>query len=317
MQSSSYFDEILREIYFDPEHPAGFGSVNGLHHSAQKIDKTVTKDYVEQWLRSQNVYTLHAPLRRKFLRRKTLSPGLYYQMQMDLVDLSSISKKNKGTKFLLTAIDIFSRKAFVIPLKSKKDTDVRNAIQTIFTNYPPVRYVQTDLGKEFHNRAVKKYLASRNIKLFSTSSDTKCAIVERFNRTLKQRMFKYFTANNTVVYIDVLDRFVTAYNNRKHRTIGLSPNEVTYRNQAEIWKRQYHKYLVGYRKGKFKYAVGDRVRISKLARQFRKGYLPTFTDEIFFVEHRLATVPVTYKLRDSSSNVLVGTFYEPELQLVL
>ena len=94
------------------------------------------------------------------------------------------------------------------------------------------------------------------------------------------------------------------------------PNKVTYQNQAEIWTRQYHKYLVGYRKSVFKYTINDRIRISKVARQFRKGYLPTHTDEIFYVHERIATVPVTYKLRDSKNDVLIGSFYEPELQLV-
>jgi transposase InsO family protein len=313
---SSYFDAILREIYYDQEHPQGYGSIHGLYQAAKKIEKTVTRSYVRNWLQAQDVYTLHAPLRRRFLRRKTLAPGMFYQMQMDLVDLSNISKQNRGYKFLLTAIDIFSRKAFVLPLKSKKATTVRDAIAEIFTNYPPVRFLQCDDGLEFHNRLVKTYLASRNIRMFSTSSDVKAAIVERFNRTLKQRMFKYFTANDTVTYIDVLQKFVSAYNNRSHRAIGVAPNEVTHKNQNEVWKRQYRRYFIGYRKTTFKYNVDDRVRISKLARQFRKGYLKTYTEETFIVHNRIATVPVTYKLRDTADNVLIGSFYEPELQLV-
>ena len=314
---SSYFDGILREIYYDQKHPQGFGSINGLYRAAKDIDKNITKRYVRDWLYSQNVYTLHAPLRKRFLRRKTVAPGIYYQMQMDLADVSNISKHNRGITFLLTAIDIFSRKAFVVPLKSKKAKDVLDGISLIFTNYPPVRFLQTDLGKEFHNSLVRTYLTSRNISLFSTSSDTKAALCERYNRTLKQYMFKYFTANRTVVYIDVLQQFVDAYNARTHRSIGMAPNEVTFRNQAIVWTRQYSKYFLGYRKASFKYALNDSVRISKLARQFRKGYLPAYTDEIFVVHDRMGTVPVTYKLRDLSNTVLIGSFYEPELQLVL
>jgi len=314
---SSYFDGILREIYYDESHPQGYGSVNGLYQAVKAVEKTITRTYVEKWLRKQNVYTLHAPLRRKFLRRKTLAPGLYYQMQMDLVDLTNISKKNRGYKFLLTAIDVFSRKAFVIPLKNKRATSVRDGIAHIFTNYPPVRYVQSDIGSEFYDSSVMSYLASRRIRLFSTSSDTKCAIVERFNRTLKQRMFRYFTAKNTVTYINQLQKFVDAYNARTHRSIGISPNEVTYKNQSKVWRKHYHRYFIGFRKAKFKYEENDRVRISKLARQFRKGYLPTYTDEVFVIDERIATVPVTYKLRDDSDTVLIGSFYEPELELVL
>ncbi len=314
--SSLLSDETLRTLYYDPNHPASYGSVSDLYLAAKNISPNISLAYVKRWLLSQNVYTLHAPLRKRFRRRKTIAPGMYYQMQMDLVDLSSISNKNDGIKFLLTAIDIFSRKAFVVPLKTKKATEVRNAIAHIFTNYPPVKYLQTDLGKEFYNRAVKNLLSKLGVTLFSTSSDTKCALVERFNRTLKTRMFRYFTANDTVTYVPILQKLVSAYNNRKHRSIGVSPNRVTLTNQSLIWRKQYHRYLLGYRKGKFKYSVGDKVRISKLARQFRKGYLPAYQEEVFVVHLRLSTVPVTYKLRDANEEILIGSFYEPELQLV-
>lgn len=315
--SSSLFDETLRTIYYDPKHPAAFGSALDLYHAAKRVTLNITLSYVKRWLLTQNVFTLHAPLRRRFLRRKTVVPGLYHQMQMDLVDLSSIKNKNKGYRFLLTAIDVFSRKAFVVPLKSKKGVEVKKAIAHIFSNYPPVKFLQTDKGGEFYNRVVKSYLDEHNIILFSTSSDPKASIVERFNKTLKQRMFKYFSANKTLTYIPILQNLVSAYNNRKHRSIGTTPNQVTLANQSKIWKKQYQNYFIGYRKGKFKYSVGDTVRISKLARQFRKGYLPTFTDEIFIVHDRSTTVPVTYKLRDYTGEVLTGSFYEPELQLVL
>lgn len=316
IMSSSLFDETLRTIYYDVSHPASFGRAETLYSAAKDITPRITKAYVTKWLQFQNVYSLHARLRKRFLRRKVIAPGMYHQMQMDLVDLSSLHNKNDGYKFLLCAIDVFSRKAFAIPIRSKKDVDVMKAIAEVFKNYPPVKYIQTDLGKEFYNRKVQGYLRQRNIKLFSTSSDVKSSIVERFNRTLKQRMFKYFTANDTVRYITVLPDMIRAYNNRKHRTLGVAPNEVTLANQSKVWNKQYQKYLLGYRKGKFAYKVGSRVRISKLARQFRKGYLPTYTDEVFTVHDQIATYPVTYKLSDETGNVLVGSFYEPELQLV-
>lgn len=315
--SSSFSEETLRTIYYDPNHPAAFGSVSRLYQAARNVVPSITLAFVKQWILGQNVYTLHAPLNRRFPRRKTLAPGLYYQMQMDLVDLSNIKNKNNGFTFLLTAIDVFSRKAFVVPLKSKRGSDVRDAIANIFTNYPPPKYVQTDSGKEFYNHTVMRYLKQLNIRLFSTSSDTKCALVERFNRTLKQKMFKYFTANQTVRYVPVLQQMVSAYNNRPHRSIGISPNKVTLMNQSAIWHKQYYRYLTGYRKGVFKYSLGDDVRISKLARQFRKGYLPSYTDETFVVHQRLATAPVTYKLKDTNGEVLIGSFYEAELQRVI
>lgn len=314
--SSSLFEETLRTVYYDLKHPDSYASATALYRSVKSIVPSITLKYVKNWLASQNVYTLHAPIRRHFNRRKTVVPGLYHQMQMDLVDLSSISNKNAGYRYLLTAVDVFSRKAFVVPLKNKRDISVKNAIAHIFTNYPPIKYLQTDLGTEFYNRNVKDYLTKQNITLFSTSSDTKSSIVERFNRTLKQKMFKYFTANNTISYVPVLQDLVTSYNNRKHRSIGMAPNQVTLLNQSEVWRRQYHSYMVGYRKGRFIFKNGDHVRISKIARQFRKGYLPAYTNEVFLITDRMATKPVTYKLSDVNGEKLIGSFYEPELQLV-
>lgn len=311
---SSYCNEILERIYYDPWQPQGFGSIDGLYRSAKAIDKKITKTCVRNWLHSQDVHTLHFPSRRHFRRRKTIVPGLYHQMQIDLVDLSSLSKQNSGFKFLLVAIDLFSRKAFVLPLKRKTGIEVRNALVEIFKNYPPVRYLQSDLGTEFYNKQVKEYLRKMRIKLFSTSSDTKSSLVERFNRTLKGRMFKYFTANNTVRYIHVLQDFVDSYNNRKHRSINIAPNEVTYKNEREIWSYQYSKHNTS--PIRFNYSKGDIVRISKLARTFKKGYLPTFSSEQFIVHHRFATRPVTYSLKDMTGNVLIGSFYEAELVLV-
>lgn len=314
---SSYSNDILQRIYYDQSNPHGYGSINGLYTTAKKLDNGITKKYVRNWLRSQDVYTLHAPLKRRFLRRKTIVPGLYHQLQTDLVDMSSLSKQNNGFKYLLTAIDVFSRKAFVLPLKRKTGKEVKTALAEIFKNYPPVKYLQSDLGTEFYNQIVKDYLKRMNIKLFSTSSDTKSSIVERFNKTLKQRMFKYFTANDTVRYLPVLQDFVEAYNNRNHRSIGIAPNNVTYKNERDVWNKQYGALKKRFRKAKFNYSVGDKVRISKLSRVFRKGYLPTFTTEIFLIGERLGTSPVTYLLRDQNNDPLVGAFYEPELQLVI
>ena len=256
-------------------------------------------------------------MRRRFLRRKTLAPGLYHQMQMDLVDLSSLRTKNKGFKYLLTAIDIFSRKAFAIPLKTKRGSEIVEALQEIFASYPYPKLIQFDQGGEFWNKEVAAYLKKHHIKPFFTSSDTKCALVERWNRTLKNKMFRYFTANNTLVYIPVLNALVQSYNNKIHSTIGVAPNKVSKTNERKIWEHQYKKYLQKYGTKTFKYDIGDIVRISKLSRVFRKGYLPTFQEEYFKIHDRLATYPPVYKLIDLNGEVLKGTFYEKELQKIL
>jgi hypothetical protein len=315
--SNTVYGALLRSIYLNPRDPASFGSIHNLYKSAKKQNPNITLNIVRNWLLGQDVYTLHGLTRRNFLRRKTLSKGLYYQMQIDLVDVSNIKNKNKNYTFLLTAIDIFSRKAFAIPVKSKHGPVIVEAMKQIFKEYPRVTFIQADHGVEFFNKDFKKYLQGKNIKLFYTSSDTKASIVERFNRTLKNRMFKYFTAYNTRSYLPILNDLVDAYNNTRHRSIGIAPNKVTKENEKKVWNFQYKEYFKKYAGIKFKLELHDTVRISKLSKLFRKGYLPSFQEEYFKIYDRMSTVPPTYKLLDMNGEVLRGIFYEQELQKVI
>lgn len=311
------YDKLLKSIYLDPANPASFGSIRNLYLAAKKLNSAITLNIVKNWLLGQNVYTLHGLTRRNFLRRKTLSKGLYYQMQIDLVDVSNIKNKNKNHTFLLTAIDVFSRKAFVIPLKSKHGPVIVEAMKQIFKQYPKTSILQADQGAEFFNKDFKSYLKSQNIRLFFTSSDTKASIVERFNRTLKSRMYKYFTANNTRSYLPILDDLVNAYNNSVHKSIGIAPNQVTKKNEKQVWNFQYKDYLKKHIGNKFKFELNDTVRIAKLSKIFRKGYLPSFQEEYFKIQDRISSKPPTYKLLDMNGEIIQGSFYEQELQKVI
>lgn len=310
-------DRVLGGVYYDATNPASYGSVTSLYKAVKPVIPSLTFARVRRFLQRQDVYTLHGQLRKRFKRRKTLAKGLNYQLQMDLVDLNSIKGYNNNSRYLLTAIDVFSRKAYVQPLRSKHHNAVLKALERLFKDCPYPKYLQTDQGLEFLSGPVKTYLRDKNIKQFFTSSDTKSSIVERFNRTLKNRMFKYFTANRTLRYVDKLQDFVQAYNNRVHRSIGIAPNRVNDDNEQDVWDYQYESYMKKYRSVKFAFQVGDTVRISKLNRQFRKGYLPTYNEEYFVIHDRLATSPPTYKLVDQAGDVLVGVFYREELQRVI
>lgn len=308
---------VLNDLYYNPERPSSFSSPIQLYYAARKLLPNITLHNVNQWLRKQNVYTLHAPVRKTFTRRKTLSRGLYYQLQMDLVDMQKYKHWNNNFKYILTVIDIFSRKAFAIPLKSKHNVEIVRALQHLFTMYPIVKYVQTDQGTEFFGAPVREFFKSKGITHFFTSSDPKCALVERFNRTLKNKMFKYFTAKGTKRYIDVLDKFVEGYNNRVHSSIGIAPNRVTKENEKDVWNYQYSDYMNRLKHVRFKYDIGDVVRISKKSKSFSKGYLPNYNEEYFIIDRRAATVPPTYTLKDLNEETIIGSFYEAELEKVV
>jgi len=176
----------------------------------------------------------------------------------------------------------------------------------------PVK-VQFDRGKEFYNDKVRSLFEHKGIEYFSTDSDKKAAIVERFNRTLKSRMWKFFTAHETRNWIDVIDKLVEDYNHSYHTTIKMSPAEaIKPENSALVWRNIYGAYLSAtYNIPKFR--EGQTIRISKYKRVFDKGYLPNYTEEFFKIKQVKVGRPIVYKLEDMKGEELTGIFYEEEL----
>ena len=131
---------------------------------------------------------------------------------------------------------------------------------------------------------------------FTTYNETKASIVERFNRTLKTKMWKYFTANNTLKYVDILQKLVKSYNHSRHRSIGMRQVDVNKSNENIVWQTLYRK--ESKKSVQFKFSIGDQVRISKAKRTFKKGYLPNWTEEAFTVTKRVPRRPPVYKIAD-------------------
>jgi len=168
---------------------------------------------------------------------------------------------------------------------------------------------------EFLNSTFQSMLRRRGIKFYTSENEhLKATVVERFNRTLKTKIFRYFTHVNTRRYLNVLDDLLNSYNNTHHRSIGMAPSEVNADNETVVRARLYPLKPKTYQ---WKYAVGDRVRIGMQRKPVRKGYLGESSEEIFEISTRLPTVPVTYELRDLLGESIKIRFYEPEIQRVL
>ena len=150
---------------------------------------------------------LHKPIRRKFKKRRVLVNGIDKIWAADLVDMQAFSKFNCGVKYLLVVIDVFSKYGWLIPLKDKTGKSVASALKTIFKERKPEK-MWVDKGKEFYNKDVKDL-----IELYSTENEEKSSVVERWIRTMKEKMWKYFTANSTNNFINVLSDLVKEYNN--------------------------------------------------------------------------------------------------------
>ena len=239
-----------------------------------------------------------------------LTSALFYKDKAGKMD--SVNPLAEAAN-VLTVIDVLSKYAWVEPIKTKTGENLVKAFEKILRKGRKPETFHSDKGTEFTNRLFQKYLKKNNIRFFTTqNAETKASIIERFNRTLKTKMWKYFTANNTLKYIDILQKLVKSYNHSRHRSIGMRPVDVNEANKGTVWQNLYGNEST--RSTKYKFNIGDQVRISKTRRTFKKGYLPNWTEEVFTITERIPRQPPVYRIADYDGEKLDGTFYEQELE---
>ena len=229
---------------------------------------------------------LHKPIIKNFKRRKIYSS---FKDNIWVVDLAMqfmqlISKYNKGIRYLLCATDLFSRYAWVIPLKNKKGESIVEGFKKILddSNRKPNK-IWVDHGSEFYNNKFKSFLKENDIEMYSTFNEGKSVVAERFIKTLKNKIYKHMTTIGENVYIDDLNDIVKKYNNTVTRSIKMKPKDVTDDSFVENIEES--------NKGDPKYEVDDDVRISKYKNIFGKGYTPDWSEEVFVVNKVRNTVP--------------------------
>ena len=172
-------------------------------------------------------------LLEKLKKRKVYSLFEDNVWEVDLADMQSLSKFNKGIKYVLCATDLFSKYAWVIPLKDKNGTSIVIAFQKIFSKERKPNKIWVDQRSEFYNQSFKEFLKINNIEMYSAFNEGKSVVAERFIRTLKNKIFKNMTAISKNVFFDVLDDIVKKYNNTIHRTIKMKSIDVTNDSFAE------------------------------------------------------------------------------------
>lgn len=317
-QRPQRFEALLKSIYIDLRHPASFSSPYALYKAARQQNPAIKFKDVKSWLETQKVYTIYRKSQTKFQRRKVLSRGLQYQYQADLVDYSALKRDNSGYAFVLTVIDIFSRLAMAIPIKSKSGVRVAAALEKAFRSMKKPRKLQTDLGKEFYNANVKRLLVAKGIHHFSTDQPLKAQIVERFNRTMREKLKQSMAYRQSLNYISVLPDFLYGYNAKPHKSIfPYAPRDVNRDNEARVHDLQYGEYL-RQRQTKHRFNIGDKVRKALIKGPFSKSYkFKAFSDKLYEIVDKIYCNPPMYKIKDlRTGNVLEGGVYEEQLQRV-
>ena len=235
---------------------------------------------------------LHRPIIKNFKRRK-----VYYSFKdniwgVDLVDMSLISKFNKGIKHLLCVIDLFSRYSWVIPLKNNKGESIIEEFKKIINSgnakhsgRKPNK-IWVDHGREFYNNKFKSFLKENDIEMYSTFNEGKSVVAERFIKTLKNKIYKHMTITGKNVYFNDLDDIFGKYNNSIHSLIKIKPKDVK--------DDSFVKYSEELNKKDSEFKVSDHVRISKYKNVFAKGYTSNWSEEIFVIKKVKNTVPWTY-----------------------
>ena len=309
-------DSYLTKLYNTPGGGGSFGGVKPLLDEIRRqgIHK-ITRQQVVTFLQSRNEYALHKPALKHYPTQSVKVGGINDMHQGDLICMPNLAKHNDGYGYILAVIDCFTKFAWVVPLQDKTPSSVISALVSIYGTKPTPTTFLTDGGMEFNANITKKWFKDHDVHYGIMYGTHKAFYVERFIRTFKSMIFRYLTLSNGLRYIDKLDELVLGYNSRHHRTTGMRPIDINYKNSKQVFEHMYGNpddwdtpdHLVQYR-------VGDTVRISRAKGVFERGYDESYTREVYKISKVMTTTPQQYKLESLTGDTIKGRFYDQELQ---
>ena len=302
--------------FLNPDSEASFSSSGEvLKVVKRRFPKTTIHD-VEDVLQRIPTYTLHKGRRIRFERLRTKPAGFMEDVQVDLADFQKVADHNDGYHYMLVGVDVLSRRVFAAPVKSKASGHMITAFKALLKQMPAnPRRIFSDKGLEFLARPVKLFLTKIPIQqLTAESPDVKASVAERFIRTIKGRLYRYFTQNQTKRWVDVIPKIIDAINRTKSRATGMRPIDVDFYNAQEVRDKVYGPNPISPPKTPSAlYEKGDKVRISKAKKTFEKSYLPNYTKEVFEIDAVNRDRPQTYRIKDTKGESITGHFYDQEL----
>lgn len=259
---------------------------------------------------------LHKPIRKRFSRRRVVSLSVDSIWGADLIDVQKYSRMNKGIKYILVVIDIFSKYAWAYPLRDKTGRTVASAFESLFQQHHPHK-LWVDRGSEFYNPPMTRILKEYGVHRYSTFGKDKSCVAERFIRTLMEVLMLFFDTHRHTEFLDVLQPAIDRYNSTPHRSIGCTPAEA---RLPAFYQTVFDSlYFPSTRKGKKarqlpRFTVGDRVRIPVTKSLFSKGYQRNWSLDVYTIRTVKRTVPPTYTLQEDDGSPVRGTWYGNQLQ---
>ncbi len=310
-------EEYLKRLYTTPTRPGSLQGAKKLLNTIQKEKKfKIGSKKLADFLKGEEAFTVHKRPRRSFARVPVIVRGIGDQYDADLMDLKRLSKYNKGFKYVLVMIDVFTRYVWAQPMKRKKEDHAIQALKVLFEKAPLPERLRSDKGGEFTGGKVEKYFKDKGILHFVTWNEVKANYAERSIQTIKKKIFRYLTQRRSGKWLDALQDIVSSYNRTYHSSLGMSPSEVNEKNEKSVWWDLYAGVNAkSSRYKKFKYKSGDTVRLSRKRGRMDREYDEKWTNEIFRVTRRFYRKGVKqYKVADYSGEDKKGSFYEAELQ---
>lgn len=261
---------------------------------------------------------IHAPVRKKFRKRKIITLGIDDLWAADLIIMRNYERENDGYSYMLNVIDTFSKYVWSKPLKKKDGKNVSAAFEEIIKDAVKIGHkapnlLHTDKGLEFINTKFEEILKKYKIKLYHTENEEKSSIIERYNRTQNEKMKIQFEINKNFRWVDILPKIVKEYNNSYHSTIKMKPIDVNKDNEKDLLETVF-KYIPPKIITNSKFKVNDRVRIANKKSTFSNKYKNNWSREIFVVSMVINTNPVTYNIKDLNNEDIIGSFYDYELK---
>ena len=304
---------LKRKWYRTASHPTAFSGITNL----SQFHKIPTQKAVKI-LDGVSSYSIHREVKRPRQRNPFFVYNRRDHVQADLIEVGQLAESNDGIRYLLTAIDMFSKFAVCVPMKNKRQDTAIEALKKVFAKVKP-KTLMTDAGGEFTGRNVKRFLREEDVKHYTPGSDVKCAGVERFNKTLQRKMYHYMTSAGTDRYIDALPQLVLSYNKSVHSRLKMTPLQAERAVNDLAVKDMLNRYYLSFfdrkRKKKLKFAVGDTVRVSKLKNPFMRSYKDQSNEELFEIIEIRSNMPINmYRLKSLENlDEIRGAFYESEL----
>ena len=309
------YDKLLKKLYYNIKYPSSFKGIYKLFYQAKKENPSILLDDVKTWLLKQDTYTLHHYKIKNFHRNPFVSRHIDDNWQIDLVDIE-YPEENKRFKYMLVVIDVLSKYGWSVPLLNKKPFSIKKAFtQILRKSKRKPKVLTSDSGTEFNNSLFKRFLINQKIKHFiARNTEVKAAVVERWNRTIKEQLYKYMYFNKTKRFVNILNNIIDNYNSTIHSRTHFKPIDVNNENEDIVYKNLYN---INETLKDPKYVIGDKVRIQRIKKTFEKGYKPNWSQEVFTITKVLNTSPTnSYIISDHTGEQLLGSFYPQELQIV-